>query len=61
MRWYKWTIEEFESLRNPRNGEVVELYLDRNTGKYNVVTNLRLKNIPEEDKYQWSIVMKKPL
>jgi broad specificity phosphatase PhoE len=61
MRWYKWTIEEFESLRNPRNGEVVELYLDRNTGKYNIVTNLRLKNIPEEDKYQWSIVKKKPL
>ena len=23
MRWFHWSVEEFESLRNPRNGQVV--------------------------------------
>ena len=23
MRWFHWTVEHFEKIRNPRNGEVV--------------------------------------
>jgi broad specificity phosphatase PhoE len=33
MRWFHWTVEYFESLRNPANGETRMLLLD-STGRY---------------------------
>jgi hypothetical protein len=33
MRWFHWTVAEFESLSNPGNGEVRMLVLGEN-GKY---------------------------
>ncbi len=35
MRWFHWTVEEFENLRNPRNGQVVVMEL-RENGRYSL-------------------------
>jgi len=42
MRWFHWTVEHFEELKNPVNCEMV--VLERNSiGKYELVSNLRRK------------------
>ncbi len=39
MRWFHWSVEEFENLRNPKNCQVV--VLERNTGnKYKLVSEI---------------------
>jgi broad specificity phosphatase PhoE len=58
MRWFRWTVEEFDSLRNPRNCEMVEMVLDNATGKYKITSELRRKNIRKEDQYQWRVLKK---
>lgn len=58
MRWFRWTVEEFDSLRNPRNCEMVEMLLDNTTGKYKITSELRRKNIRKEDQYQWRVLKK---
>ena len=59
MRWFHWTVEEFERLRNPRNCEIVIMELDADLGKYKLVSDLKQKKIPEEDTYQWKYITKK--
>ena len=40
MRWFHWTVEEFESLRNPRNGEVV--VMQKNAAeRYELLSDLK--------------------
>ena len=39
MRWFHWTVEEFESLRNPRNGEVVVMQKNADD-RYELISNL---------------------
>jgi broad specificity phosphatase PhoE len=56
MRWFHWTIESFESLRNPRNCEIVVMLRNDTTGKFALTTELRRKNIRDEDKYLWQYV-----
>lgn len=34
MRWFHWTVEEFELLKNPHNCQIVHLKLDSKTQKY---------------------------
>ena len=56
MRWFRWTVEEFESLRNPKNGEIVEMNLNPGTNKYEIVSELKKRKLPPEDQYQWQII-----
>lgn len=56
MRWFRWTVEEFETLRNPKNGDIVVMELDDSTNKYKLVTQLKRKKIHEDDCYPWTIV-----
>ena len=42
MRWFHWSVEHFERVRNPRNGEVVVMEIGSD-GRYEVVTTLRLR------------------
>ncbi len=56
MRWFHWTVEEFETLRNPRNAEMIYMEQNTVTGKYHLVTELKRKNIPPDDQYTWSIL-----
>jgi broad specificity phosphatase PhoE len=56
MRWYHWTIEEFESLRNPRNCEIVVMERHDTTSKFKLLTELKRKNIPDGDKYEWQFI-----
>jgi broad specificity phosphatase PhoE len=60
MRWFHWTVEEFETLRNPKNAEIIIMEQDANTGKYHLVTELKRKHINPEDAYQWNILGNKP-
>jgi broad specificity phosphatase PhoE len=43
MRWFHWTVEEFENLRNPRNCQVVVMS-KRTDDKYELVTKLRKRD-----------------
>lgn len=56
MRWFHWTVEEFETLRNPKNAEIIIMEQDELTGKYKLVTELKRKNIRPDDEYKWSII-----
>jgi broad specificity phosphatase PhoE len=59
MRWFHWTVEEFETLRNPKNCEIIVMEQDIATGKYKLVTELKRKKVKPEDQYQWNILGKK--
>ena len=42
MRWFHWSVEFFESIRNPSNGEV--FVMERgDDNRYHLVTDLRLR------------------
>ncbi len=43
MRWFHWTVEEFENLRNPRNGQVVLMQRETN-GRYSLISELKRRN-----------------
>jgi len=40
MRWLHWTVEEYESLKNPPNCKVVMMEMG-DDGKYKLVTTLQ--------------------
>jgi broad specificity phosphatase PhoE len=39
MRWFHWSVEEFESLQNPLNCQIVIMQIGSN-GRYNLVSEL---------------------
>jgi broad specificity phosphatase PhoE len=45
MRWFHWTVEEFENLRNPHNCQIVVMQ-KRPDGKYELVTKLKTRSQP---------------
>jgi broad specificity phosphatase PhoE len=44
MRWFHWTVEYFERVRNPKNAEVVVMELEED-GRYLLGTPLRLREV----------------
>jgi broad specificity phosphatase PhoE len=48
MRWFHWTIEEFDTYANPRNCEYI--VMESTGGKYALATELRRR--PPQHKYQ---------
>jgi len=44
MRWFHWTIEEFENLLNPQNCQIVVMQ-QRPDGTYELVTKLKTRNL----------------
>lgn len=56
MRWFRWTVEEFETLRNPRNGDIVMMELNQATNKYMLVSELKRKKVHPSDCYPWKVV-----
>jgi len=43
MRWYHWTVEEFENLRNPQNCQIVVMQ-KRPNDKYELITKLKKRD-----------------
>jgi broad specificity phosphatase PhoE len=43
MRWYHWTVEEFENIRNPKNCQIVVMEKQRDV-KYELITKLKTRN-----------------
>jgi len=58
MRWFHWTVEEFETLRNPKNAEIIIMEQDAISGKYKLVTELKRKKSKPDDEYQWNVIGK---
>ncbi len=56
MRWFRWTVEEFETLRNPKNGDVIIMELDEASNRYKLVTELKRKKVPPDDRYPWTLL-----
>ena len=44
MRWFHWTVEEFENLRNPLNCQVVVMQKNAND-RYELISELERRNI----------------
>lgn len=44
MRWFHWTVEQFEDLRNPKNCQIIRLELDNVTYKYELKSHLLRKS-----------------
>jgi broad specificity phosphatase PhoE len=42
MRWFHMSIEEFEQMANPNNGEIWQMQLDKSSQKYELITKIRL-------------------
>jgi broad specificity phosphatase PhoE len=51
MRWFHWSVEKFERLRNPQNCEHFVMNLDPARGKYDLETPLR--EFTEEETRRW--------
>ncbi|HXQ32746.1 MAG TPA: histidine phosphatase family protein, partial [Anaerolineales bacterium] len=43
MRWFHWTVEEFENLRNPRNCQVVVMEKQADN-RYELLTKLEKRH-----------------
>src|SRR5687767_4142519 len=43
MRWFHWTVEEFENLRNPRNCQIVVMQKNA-AGRYELITKLATRD-----------------
>jgi len=43
MRWFHWTVEEFENLRNPRNCQIVVMQ-KRANDRYELMSKLATRN-----------------
>jgi broad specificity phosphatase PhoE len=43
MRWFHWTVEEFENLRNPRNCQIVVMQ-KKVDDRYELISKLRTRN-----------------
>lgn len=44
MRWFHWTPELFETIETPENGQLVVMELDEETDRYNITTELEMKD-----------------
>lgn len=51
MRWFHWSVEKFERLRNPENCEIFVMALNTHTGKYTLETPIR--EFSEEETKKW--------
>lgn len=47
MRWFHWSVEEYDALRNPPNGGVIVMCLGPE-GRYYLETELRKRKLPYE-------------
>jgi len=43
MRWFHWTVEEFELLRNPKNGQIYNMVYDRFIDEYKLSAPMKKK------------------
>lgn len=43
MKWFHYTVQEFENLKNPQNCQIVQLSLKEN-GKYELITQMEKRN-----------------
>lgn len=60
MRFFHTTVEEFETWRNPRNGEYFLLELQEN-GKYKLTTPLRTHEVKHDFQFPWGDMLLFPV
>lgn len=52
MRWFHWTVEDFESTGNPYNCEIFEMELQPNN-KYKLNTPLKIRDVNRKYTFKW--------
>lgn len=45
MRWFHWTVEEFESLANPKNCQIIVMNKIENSSKYSLDSKLETREV----------------
>lgn len=55
MRWFHWTVEEFQNTRNPYNGQIIEMARDSLTDKYVLKTSLRKRDPSFKQDKPWDV------
>ena len=45
MRWFHWTVEEFELLRNPKNCQICRMEYNMFSDKYTLVTSMNKRTV----------------
>ena len=53
MRFFHCSVEEFESWGNPRNCEYYHLQLNKHSGKYKLLTPLRIHKLRHNFQFNW--------
>lgn len=53
MRWFHWTVEEFETVKNPKNCEFFVLTSKDRRSKYELVTELNKQDSQNKFKFEW--------
>lgn len=55
MRWFHWTVEDFEAVANPKNCVILKMEYDPDTLKYKLVTEMhRYADRRHDYQYDWS-------
>jgi len=53
MRWFHWTVEEFDATHNPLNCEIFQMRLHPNTEKYELLTPLKKREKNNIHVFEW--------
>lgn len=56
MRWLHWTVEEFETYKNPDNCAIVVMELNEATGKYQLKTELERSPAKHPHQFKPSVI-----
>ena len=55
MRWFHYTVEQFERIANPHNGELWVMEKDSTSDRYRLVTNIReYETVSHPYQFNWS-------
>lgn len=53
MRWLHWTVEKFQNIRNPSNGQIIHMQLEKD--KYVLKSKLRKRDPDFTQNFPWQI------
>ena len=50
MRWFKWSVEDFDLIKTPENCSLIKMVINHETHKYTLITTLKRRTYPTEPK-----------
>ena len=52
MRWFHWTVEHFETIANPKNCDLIEMQLQDDGKRYELVTEMTIHSVYHPFQYK---------